>query len=167
MLVRRDSLGIAERQQHDMQLCRRIEHLLAERHVRTVHTFLPMGTEPDIAPLIGRMLQQGLTVVAPKALKKRQMEHLVLRSLDDLEAGIYGTMNPAGEQVYNGSYDLFIVPGLAFDRQHYRLGYGAGYYDTSLAGQPTGYKLGICYPFQLMDKIPTEPHDVALDEVYW
>jgi len=167
MLVQRDKLSIAERRQHDMQLCRRIEHLLDARNVRTVHTYLPMGTEPDIAPLIAKMLAAGITVVTPRALKKRQMENLVLRSLGDLEEGIYGTMHPAGGHVYAGSYDLFIIPGLAFDRRHYRLGYGAGYYDTFLAAQPGGYKLGVCYPFQFLDRVPVEPHDVPLDEVYW
>ena len=60
--------------------------------------------------------------------------------------------------------DLAIVPGVAFDRCHHRLGRGCGYYDRLLP-QLNTYNIGVCFDFQLFDTIPYEENDVAMDEV--
>jgi 5-formyltetrahydrofolate cyclo-ligase len=167
MTAFRAEMNVAEKEKYDSNICRRIEQLIAERQINVVHTYLPMGTEINITPLIQKMLDAGITVVTPKALKQRQMQNLVLHSLSELEAGIYGTQHPANSTEYTGDFDLFIIPGLAFDNNRYRLGYGSGYYDTFLHTQPNAYKLGICYPFQVIDKVPTEPHDIQLDALFY
>ena len=61
--------------------------------------------------------------------------------------------------------DLAIVPGMAFDPQGHRLGRGRGYYDRFLPLIPQAYKIGLCFPFQLVGNVPTEPTDIAMDEV--
>jgi 5-formyltetrahydrofolate cyclo-ligase len=165
MLALRAALPSADKQHHDRSIAEKLWEMVRGMDCKTVHTYLPMGQEVDISPLIETMLKNGVTVVAPKSLKGRKMENLVLRSLTELEAGIFGTSHPASGEVYAGSYDLFIVPGLAFDRRGNRIGYGAGYYDAFLGSQATGYKLGIGYPFQLLRALPCEPHDVRLDGV--
>ena len=58
--------------------------------------------------------------------------------------------------------DLTIVPGVAFDRQHNRLGRGKGFYDRLLSTLDVP-KIGICYDFQLKDQIPAEPFDRKMD----
>jgi 5-formyltetrahydrofolate cyclo-ligase len=165
MFALRAAFPSTEKQQHDRFICEKLSQMVQELGAKAIHTFLPMGSEVDIFPFIDSLLKSGLTVVAPKSLKGRKLEHLVLHSLSELEAGIYGTSYPASGEVYSGSYDLFIVPGLAFDHQGNRIGYGAGYYDAFLGCEATGYKLGIGYPFQVLDELPAEPHDVRLDGV--
>lgn len=149
----------------DQHLCEALLAIIISRKARCVHTFLPMGNEPDIFPLIRQLLQLGITVVAPEALPGGALRHHVLSFMEPLNKGIYGTSFPASGIEYHGDYDLIIVPGLAFDQRHYRLGYGAGYYDRFLAEHPGSYKIGIAYPFQVMHEIPAAPHDVPLDEV--
>jgi 5-formyltetrahydrofolate cyclo-ligase len=166
MLTARAALPAAQKQMLDQAICLKLWLWTLENQPQTIHTYLPMGNEVDIRPFIKQALQAGITLVAPKSLKGRQLEHLVLRSMDELEPGIFGTVHPAGGQVYNGAYDLFVIPGLAFDAQGGRLGYGAGYYDIFLQNQPTGLKAGVCYPFQLVREIPLEPHDVPMDVVW-
>ena len=63
--------------------------------------------------------------------------------------------------------DLAIIPGMAFDKEGNRLGRGKGYYDRLLQQlrDCTIYKIGICFDFQFLDHIPTEPHDIPVDEV--
>ena len=61
--------------------------------------------------------------------------------------------------------DLAVVPGVAFDRQGNRLGRGKGYYDRLLPHLPTAYKIGICFPYQLVNDIPTDAHDIRMDEI--
>ncbi len=84
---------------------------------------------------------------------------------DDLAVGSYGIAEPTDELVTNyDCIDLVVVPGLAFDRLGQRLGRGKGYYDRLLP-QIKAPKLGICFPFQLVDEVPSEPFDVRMDGV--
>ncbi|MCF0205812.1 MAG: 5-formyltetrahydrofolate cyclo-ligase, partial [Bacteroidales bacterium] len=62
-------------------------------------------------------------------------------------------------------FDLIIVPGVAFDRNGNRLGRGRGYYDRFLCKYPKVEKIGICFDFQLLEEIPTEPTDIRMDKV--
>lgn len=63
------------------------------------------------------------------------------------------------------SVDCAIIPGMAFDAQGHRLGRGRGYYDRFLAQAADVYKLGLCFPFQLVEAVPCEATDVAMDRV--
>ena len=125
-----------------------------------------MGNEIDIKPLLEKLLSKNCTVVVPKTLKNRKLTHLILNSLDALEPGVYGTSHPENGIVFTGKIDLVIVPGLAFDEENYRLGYGGGYYDTFLAEYPTAFTVGVGYPFQKVKKVPKEAHDACLDTVF-
>lgn len=66
---------------------------------------------------------------------------------------------------YKGSFDLIIVPGMAFDRNGNRLGRGKGFYDRFLCQHKDVKKIGICYEFQIVDEVPTEPTDIVMDEI--
>jgi 5-formyltetrahydrofolate cyclo-ligase len=90
-----------------------------------------------------------------------------LKSLDELESGVYGTSHPINGVEYFGDYDLIIVPGLAFDDRNQRLGYGGGYYDDFMKQYPHAHKLGICYPFQKVKQVPVELHDLKIDDVLY
>lgn len=65
-----------------------------------------------------------------------------------------------------GELDLIVLPGAAFTRDGRRLGYGGGFYDTLLAGPARDVPLaGVCFPCQLLDDLPVEPHDKKADMV--
>ena len=84
----------------------------------------------------------------------------------DLKEGAYGIEEPVGEPFTDyASIDLAIIPGVAFDAHGNRLGRGKGYYDRLLPRLPHTYKIGICFPFQLLEEVPTEALDVRMDEV--
>lgn len=165
MLSQRDALDVAEKKLFDATICKSLQELITQRKCKVVHAFLPMGSEINIKPLLTWMLQEKITVITPKTLKNRQLQHLVLNSLDTLESGVFGTSHPANSVEYRDNYDMIIVPGLAFDENNYRLGYGGGYYDTFLAENPTAFMVGIGYPFQQLKSIPKEVHDACLDLV--
>lgn len=163
MLSKRKEVDKNQKDIWDKAICEKIDFLIQKDNLFVVHTFIPMEEEINISPLITTLLSRGITVVCPKALPKRKMENLRLKSLTELESGIYGTQHPSNTEEYTGKIDLIIIPGLAFDTNCYRLGYGSGYYDTFLTCQHEALKIGICYPFQVVDKVPTEEHDVRLD----
>lgn len=124
-----------------------------------------MGSEIDFYAAIQYMIENNLKVVCPKTKAKPVFENRILNSLDKLEDGKFGTKYPADSEEYHGEYDLIVVPGLAFDSENYRLGYGGGYYDYFLALHPNAVKLGLFYDFQLSNDFEVEPHDIPLDIV--
>ena len=86
-------------------------------------------------------------------------------SKNSLQQGAFSIHEPLGDICINPSdLDLIIVPGIAYDKEMNRLGRGKGYYDKLLI-QCNAYKIGVCYDFQLIDKIPNEKHDVKMDMI--
>lgn len=165
MLSQREALPRSERSDFSTAICQKLWSMIQEREARVVHSYLTMGTEVNVLPLLERLLEHGIKVVVPKTLKKRQLQNLELKNLREMEPGIFGTYHPKNGIEYSGKFDFIIVAGLAFDPMGYRVGYGGGYYDTFLVGQGEAYKVGVCYPFQMMEKVPVEAHDIRLDKV--
>jgi 5-formyltetrahydrofolate cyclo-ligase len=165
MKLQRDAIELDYKWAYDAWICNVLEILITERNYKVVHAYLPMGNEIDISPLIENLLMNNITVVVSKTLKNRDLEHLVLASLDNLEPGVYGTSHPKNGVVFTGELDFVLVPGLAFDTENYRLGYGGGYYDTFLAAYTTAFTVGVAYPFQQLKTVPKEAHDTCLDLV--
>jgi len=163
----RGAVDIEQKKAYDAWICQQLWQNIEETNMQTVHCYLPMDTEIDIRPLIRQMLTANLRVVTPKTLPGRQLKHLLLKSLDQIEKGVFGTTFPANSQEYQGTYDLIIVPGLAFDDEGNRLGYGGGYYDNFLIQHPEALKVGIFYPFQKVEQLPLEPHDFPLDQILY
>ena len=143
----------------------KLKQLLTVREVKTLHSFLPKDREIDIYPTIKWAMKNKLTVVVPRVLEKPKLKHLHLTDLKDLKPGRFGTKFPGDGKVHPGPYDLIIVPGLVFDMEGNRIGHGTGYYDVFLAKQKHAFKVGVCYRFQLVDKLPVESHDIVMDMV--
>ena len=78
--------------------------------------------------------------------------------------GDFNILEPQNEP-YRGDFDLIVVPGVAFDKDGNRIGRGRGYYDRFLSQHLDVKRIGICFDFQLVDKVPTEPFDILMDEV--
>ena len=99
---------------------------------------------------------------------------------DELELHIYDATSMTREGAFHiqescgpvlpeseyGTIDLAIIPGVAFDLNGNRLGRGKGYYDRLLP-KLSCHTIGICYPYQLIDEVPHEPHDVPVDEIIY
>lgn len=84
------------------------------------------------------------------------------------EMNVFGIAQPEKETACfarPGEIDIFIVPGLAFDAEGNRVGFGKGYYDDLLAEAPDALKIALAYDFQIMDKIVPERHDIKMDMV--
>lgn len=165
MLKSRLNFDSIEKESYDDWICAALESKINAENAKIVHAYIPMGAEINIQPLLEKLIAKGITVITPKTLPKPIMENRILTSFDELEKGIFGTTHPASPIEYNGNFDFIIIPGLAFDKNNYRLGYGGGYYDTFLAQHPTAFKQGIFYPFQEVPTVPTETHDIQLDDV--
>ncbi len=83
---------------------------------------------------------------------------------DQMRIGDFNILEPTSKP-YHGPIDLVVVPGMAFDAEGHRLGRGKGYYDRFLAQYPDVPTIGLCFDFQFVAHIPTEPHDRAVQWV--
>ncbi len=84
----------------------------------------------------------------------------------DLSIGSYGISEPIGDVFSDyANIELAIIPGMAFDFNGNRLGRGKGYYDRLLPKLPHTYKIGVCFPYQMVREIPAESFDIRMDEV--
>ncbi len=98
-----------------------------------------------------------------------QGNHLVLKKYEGVssleENKHFKVLEPTGENYTDlEKIDLIIVPGIAFDKKSNRLGRGKGFYDR-LLNTTQAYKIGIGFSFQLIDKVPTETHDIPLNRI--
>ena len=129
--------------------------------------YVPIRSEIDPMPLLEACAKAGCTTCLPTTPKAG--EALIFRAWQigaPLVAGLYGTSEPASDAPIL-TPNLLLVPLLAFDKAGYRLGYGGGFYDRSLAGlRPRGVvAVGIAYAGQEIPQVPRESHDAPLDGI--
>ncbi|MBV9736168.1 MAG: 5-formyltetrahydrofolate cyclo-ligase [Acidisphaera sp.] len=141
-------------------------HVLAERPPpggAVVAGFWPMQREIDIRPLLAALHKAGHPVVLP-VTPKRGLPLKFRRWWPErpMIGEAFGTMRPDGEEMHP---DWLLVPLLAFDRRGHRLGYGAGYYDRTLASLPGAEAIGCAYAALELDEVPASEYDVPLAAV--
>lgn len=131
--------------------------------------YLPLHEEIDTMPLLRDALSAGKRVALPVFdTKKNTLVFYEVESLDNLKRGSRGLVCPPSESaVALGEYDFLgsicLVPGLVFDGEGNRIGYGAGYYDEFLAFYP-GHKIGLVRSVQVSSNpLPCGDHDIAVD----
>ena len=136
----------------------------------TILFYASFQNEVDTFCLMSRALEAGKRVVLPRVqvVGKRLHLHRVKSLENNLESGPYGIKSPASgcPKVAPSDLDLMVLPGLAFDRQGFRLGFGGGYYDRLLESlNPEIITVGLAYEFQVVDEVPHEDHDQPVQYV--
>lgn len=106
------------------------------------------------------------TVIVPK-LSDNEIEPSIIIDFDQLiPSGKFGILEPIeATKITPKNIQLILVPGIAFDRKGHRIGYGFGYYDKFLRKVPKALKIGLAFDFQVVEQIPKEWHDMAVDVV--
>ena len=134
------------------------------QEANTIATYLSFPHECQTQELIEQALKDGKKVLIPKTYPKGRMDFVVYNP-QQLVKTSFGLLEPQGdlEVVDASQIDLIHVPGLAFTREGYRIGYGGGYYDRYLE-HFTGHTLSTVYPCQIRDFI-AEVHDIPVQEV--
>ena len=140
---------------------------LFERYGLTVALYLPIGSEIDPKPLMGKLAAAGAKLALPCVQDDGSMVYRAYTRGDMLEQRPFGLLEPNPE-VPEVNPTLVITPLLGFDRNGNRLGYGKGHYDralTRLRDQGRVFVCGLAYFGQEVEEVPAEPHDVPLDWV--
>jgi 5-formyltetrahydrofolate cyclo-ligase len=139
----------------------------AYRNAKTVYGYLPYNQEVRTVPILEWALADGKRVAVPKVYDD-EMRFIYLTDLAQVETGYAGIPEPITDgPVADDPTALVLMPGLAFDREGHRIGYGGGFYDKFLAAEPTHPTVALCYAFQMVEELPTEEFDVPVDLVLW
>lgn len=150
-----------EKEEMDRKICDNILESDLYKKSKSIFVYLSMPDEIDTREFIKKALNDGKEIYVPKITGKRDMKPVLLESLDDLIVGEYDIETSKSDQTIE-STDLSLVPGLAFDQEKYRIGFGGGYYDKYMKDHNSTY-LGMFYEDSYMDKIPRDSHDMPLD----
>ena len=134
----------------------------------TVVAYYSLDDEVDTHGFIDELLADDKTVYLPRVISDDEMVLCRYAGPDSLSKGAYGIMEPIGEPMPADAHiDAVLVPGMAFDGKGHRLGRGKGYYDRFLSSlsRPLPQLLGVCFDFQKVETVPTEPFDFSVDVV--
>jgi 5-formyltetrahydrofolate cyclo-ligase len=170
MVALRDRLS--EREVRGAALAARVEALEVFQAARVISAYVGVGAEVPTVPLIEQVFSRGQSVAVPW-VEAGSLYLTSIGSLDDLVAAPFGLLEPTAalkqepdRRILPERVQLYLVPGLAFDREGGRLGHGRGYYDRLLrAAGPDPYRVGLGFECQLIDRVPMTARDEPMDVV--
>ena len=158
------TLSIEKKQSLSSQIFSKIATLSKLEEASVVALFVSLSDEPQTATFIEQLLQKNKRVVVPR-IEGDEMNFYDIS--EGVEIGAFGIMEPtATTPIKPSKIDVMIVPGVAFTLNGARCGRGKGFYDKYLSHSDfRAYTIGVCYPCQIVENLPTEEHDKVLDRV--
>ena len=139
----------------------------AYKNAKTIYGYLPYNQEVRTVPMLEQAIKDGKRVAVPKVYGD-DMKFIYITDFSQVEKGYAGIPEPvADEPVADDPTALVLMPGLAFDKEGHRIGYGGGFYDRFLAAEPNHPTLALCYDFQMLPQLETEEFDIPVDCVLW
>lgn len=137
------------------------------RNARTIYGYLPYNQEVRTWTLLEQALKDGKKVAVPKVYGD-DMRFIYMTDLKAVFDGYAGIPEPVADgPVADDPTALVLMPGLAFDKEGHRIGYGGGFYDRFLENEPDHPTVALCYHFQMQEHLDTEEHDIPVDRVLW
>lgn len=144
------------------------EQLLNTEEVRKsfcIYCYASFLHEVSTWKFMDAVLKQGKYIAVPK-VNGKELDFYAIFGKADLEEGTMGIMEPKQSclKIHDEEAPV-IVPGLAFDTEGNRIGYGGGYYDRFFKREPHHFGIALAYGFQMFDRIPAESHDVCMNRI--
>ena len=143
------------------------------RKSKKIFIYISYDSEINTIGIINKALNDDKKIYVPRTeLKTRLMDAVEITSLDNLVESKYGILEPSIKETHinPNEIDLIVVPGVAFDRQGGRMGYGAGFYDRYFNkinedNMKRIIKLALAYDFQIIEKVPMDEQDIPVDYI--
>ncbi|MFL5767298.1 MAG: 5-formyltetrahydrofolate cyclo-ligase [Actinomycetota bacterium] len=133
---------------------------------RTVTAYLSFGSEIAAEELIGILDAEGKRVAVP-VVRAGEIVMVTYKPGDPTLRSEFGMPEPGtGEEIPPPEVDAVVIPGLAFDAEGFRLGYGGGFYDRYLRRtRPETLRVGICFSEQVVEDVPHGDADERVDRI--
>jgi 5-formyltetrahydrofolate cyclo-ligase len=168
---RRSNLSAPKRARYDEAIRQHLLQFVESRQAVSIACYWPFNGEPDITPLYKQWIADGCELALPvvSGNDDHAMKFHAWGPNTRLAANRYGILEPVESEITPlSSFDLLIMPLVAYDRYGNRLGMGSGYYDRhleSLRGSETPFRLSIAYSLQEVDPIDKNDWDIPLHGV--
>ena len=158
--------GISKKEEKSRKIAENLLSLPAMEQAKMVFLYLSVGSEAETITLAKELLFKGKRIAVPVCDRKTHtMAAAEITDVAQVTVGAYGLSEPKEKKIISKEeIDLILVPGLAFDKAGYRLGYGGGYYDRYLDGF-AGISIGLCFEECLTDRLPQGKYDKPVDLV--
>ncbi len=160
-------LSAAELAVMSEDICSKVLALASWQEAGTLLLYYPLPDEVDVRLLIKDAFESGKKVLLP-VVKGDELELRLYEGEASLKEGAFGIMEPTGPlfaPIHYDEIELAIIPGMAFDSAGHRLGRGKGYYDRLLPNLRDAKLIGVCFPFQFLEEVPAEAHDISVCKV--
>ena len=145
-------------------ICNKIINSQFYKESKCIYCYMAIQNEVDLSLVIRDALLADKTVAVPKVVNKNgQMYFATINKNDKFENGLYNIPEPSNTEIAP-SADLILVPGVVFSTKGERIGQAGGFYDRYLRNSSC-HSIGVAYDFQVFDEIPTELHDVPVNEI--
>ena len=141
-------------------ICRKIIESPQFRKADSVYVYMDCKGEVSVKLLLETAWKLGKRTAAPKVTGPGTMKYYYIRSYEDLAPGYYDIPEPVTDEEAHDEDALLIVPGVAFDRNRHRCGYGQGFYDRYLAAHKDHPTIAIAFGFQMAEAVPAGPYDM-------
>lgn len=165
ILELRNEIKEPQYQLRSASICVQIQNFLDDLEFESLHAFLPFRNEVDILPLLQRLHKNSKRIITTIIQEDKQLLHVEFDPNATLASGKMGIPIPMLYKPFEENPDVILVPGLVFDLDGHRIGYGGGYYDRFLVNQSKATKIGVCFEEQIEMEIPHEEHDQKVDIV--
>ena len=147
-----------------------VEEIIASEEYQVckqLFLYSPKGNEIDLSDLFSIALKDKKAIAFPKVMSKEEIAFYRVTTLSDLQEGIFGVFEPdtRGGLMACSKETLMIIPGIAFDQEGTRIGFGAGYYDRYLSKNIPLASFGVAYSWQIFDQLPKEEYDIGLTRI--
>ena len=167
MREKRGEMDKIEKQKLDRNLRKKLFE--TEEYKKSKIVFIYVSTEEEIntIEIIKQLFIDGKVVAVPKIMSDKTMKALKIESFDELlEVGSFGILEPSEDaEDLSELVDLTIVPGLAFDSENKRLGYGGGFYDRFFEEYKNSFKVSLCYDYQFVTTVYPCEYDVSVEMI--
>ena len=161
------ALTAQEIEEKSAALAKAFYEMAEYKNAKTIYGYLPYNQEVRTTQMLAHALADGKRVAVPKVYGDT-MKFILLSDLTQVAKGYAGIPEPVADgPVAEDPTALVLMPGLAFDPEGHRLGYGGGFYDKFLAAEPDHPTLALCYDFQMLPHLDTESYDIPVDRVLW
>lgn len=163
LLKKRNALSKSEILEKSYKIMEKLSSLQEYDKSKNIMFFVSFDNEVHTHDMIKEALKTKIVIV-PKVIEHK-IEPALIADFDRLvPTGKFGILEPFEPVLFNRkNIGIVLVPGIAFDRNGHRIGYGFGHYDRFLKTLPKAIKIGLCFDFQIVDKVPHEDFDVAMD----
>ncbi len=165
LIARRQAIPQDERRRLQPLVLDLVEQQFPELASSLLGFYWPFRGEIGPHPLVRRLVERSARAALPVVVEKRQpLEFWAWRPGAPLRRGVWNIPIPVERHVVRPT--ALLVPLVGFDRRGYRLGYGGGYYDRTLAAMdPKPLTIGIGYEIGCLDTIHPQPHDIPMDAI--